>query len=262
MTTALQPSAECRALIKSFESLRLRAYKDAVGIWTIGWGHTAGVMPGDVVSERQAEAYFEDDLADAVRSVRRRVAVPLDQGQFDALVSFVFNIGDRKFADSTLLKRLNVGNYAGAEAWIQRWVYAGGKKLPGLVRRRSAEAELFGREARRQQAAGGPAAVTGTEAHAAPAASPAPLFAVPHFSETDMAEKPAIQDALMGALRSKTVWFGIAIYVASFAQEFILPQLGSALPAEKAGYFGMALGVGVIVLRWLTTTSLAEKGRR
>jgi len=130
-------------LIKQFEGLRLKAYKCPAGIWTIGYGHTKGVYPGMTITEELADKFLVDDIWYFERGVESLVAVPLTQGQFDALVSFAFNVGADGLGDSTLLKKLNSGDYAGAADEFPKWVYSRGKKLKGLVRRRAAERELF-----------------------------------------------------------------------------------------------------------------------
>lgn len=130
-------------LIKHFEGLRLEAYQDSVGVWTIGYGHTKGVKKGDVITQKQADQFLLEDLQDAVNAANRLVKVELTQDQFDALVSFTFNLGQGNLASSTLLKLLNQGDYSGAADQFTRWVYAGKQKLGGLVRRREAERELF-----------------------------------------------------------------------------------------------------------------------
>jgi lysozyme len=131
-------------LIKKWEQLRLEAYKPTPNdVWTIGWGHTKGVFPGMKITKETAQQYFEEDTAWAVSAVNTLVRVPLSQNQFDALVSFVFNIGTTQFKKSTLLRKLNVGNYEGAAAEFPRWNKQKGKILKGLVRRRAEEMELF-----------------------------------------------------------------------------------------------------------------------
>jgi len=136
-------------LIKHFEGLRLHAYQCSAHVWTIGYGHTAGVQPGDNIIAEQADAFLRQDITESERNVGRYVTAPLTQGQFDALVSFVFNLGAGNLHSSTLLKKLNAGDYSGAAEEFPRWVNAGGKKLPGLVQRREAEKALF--EAREWQ---------------------------------------------------------------------------------------------------------------
>ena len=132
------------ALTQGFEGLRLTAYQDVAGIWTIGYGHTGpDVTPGLRISEIEAEAILLADLADAIRCVNQAVTVDLTQCQFDALVDFCFNAGRGSFLNSTLLRKLNLGDMAGAAAQFGLWVHAGGRVVAGLVRRRKAEAELF-----------------------------------------------------------------------------------------------------------------------
>lgn len=142
----MKTSAKGIALIKSAEGLRLEAYPDPGTDgppWTIGYGSTSGVTPDSVITEAQAERMLGEDLVRFERAVERQVIVPLDQGQFDALVSFTYNVGEASFAESTLLHRLNAGDAAGAADQFSRWVSAGGKVLPGLVKRRAAERALF-----------------------------------------------------------------------------------------------------------------------
>ena len=157
-------SAQGLDLIKDFEGLRLAAYQDSAGVWTIGYGHTGGVQPGDRITQAEAEKLLEQDTAWAQQAVRDLVNVPLTQGQFDALTSFTFNLGAGALESSTLLKKLNAGDYAGAQAEFGKWVHAGGEVLPGLVRRRAAEAELFGSSA----PAGGSAVAAPAEGEGAP----------------------------------------------------------------------------------------------
>ncbi|MFS1582870.1 MAG: lysozyme [Candidatus Arsenophonus phytopathogenicus] len=129
--------------IKQFEGCRLRAYRCPAGRWTIGYGHTQGVTERMTISPSQAERFLTDDLEQTEDVINRCVWVTLTQLQFDALVSLVFNIGEEAFATSTLLTKLNAGDVAGAANEFNRWVYADGKKLTGLVRRRAAERERF-----------------------------------------------------------------------------------------------------------------------
>jgi len=130
-------------IIKEFEGLRLQAYKCPADRWTIGYGHTAGVSANDVITEAQAISLLCQDVAESERAVNHYVHVPLTQNQFDALVSFVFNLGVGNFRTSTLLKKLNAGDNDGAAQEFGRWIHAGGKALPGLVRRREVERALF-----------------------------------------------------------------------------------------------------------------------
>lgn len=135
-------------LITSFEDLRLNAYDDGVGVWTIGYGTTVypngvKVKKGDVCTLDQAKAYFAHDLNRFETAVNSAVKVPLTQNQFDALVSLTYNIGENAFKGSTLLKKLNAKDYQGAADQFPQWNKGGGKVMKGLVRRRAAEAELF-----------------------------------------------------------------------------------------------------------------------
>ncbi|MGR2678743.1 lysozyme [Chromobacterium haemolyticum] len=140
----MKTSANGIKLIQQFEGLRLKAYQDAVGVWTIGYGHTGpDVTPGLVITQAQADALLARDLSRFESGVTRLVQVPLNQNQFDALVCFSFNLGLGALQGSTLLRLLNAGDYAGAAAQFPRWNKAGGKVLPGLTRRRVAEQALF-----------------------------------------------------------------------------------------------------------------------
>jgi len=135
-------------LISSFEDTRFEAYDDGVGVWTIGIGTTVypngtKVKKGDSCTLDQAKSYFSHDLKRFEASVNNLVKVPLSQNQFDALVSLVYNIGSGNFASSTLLKKLNAKDYAGAAEQFPRWNKGGRKVMKGLVRRRDAERALF-----------------------------------------------------------------------------------------------------------------------
>lgn len=133
-------------LIKSFETLELEAYPDpGTGgePWTIGWGHTGGVRPGDTCTEEQADAWLEEDVATAERAINRLVKVKLTQNQFDALCSLIYNIGVGAFEKSTLLRKLNFRDFLGAAAEFKRWNKSGGRVMKGLTRRRLAEEKLF-----------------------------------------------------------------------------------------------------------------------
>ena len=129
--------------IKRHEALRLNAYLDAVGVWTIGYGHTKTAKKGMTITEAEAEKLLVDDLKTAEEEINSH-NLPLKQHQFDALVSFVFNVGVGNFRRSTLLKRLKANpNDPDIANQFKRWVYGGGKVLPGLVRRRNEEVKLY-----------------------------------------------------------------------------------------------------------------------
>lgn len=129
--------------IKQWEGCRTNAYQCSAGVWTIGYGHTKGVTKGMMISHTQADKLFLQDVKEFEDVVDELVTVPLNQNQFDALVSFVFNVGKTAFKDSTLLRLLNTGNYKAASSQFNKWVYAGGVVIPGLVARREAEYQLF-----------------------------------------------------------------------------------------------------------------------
>jgi lysozyme len=132
-----------RALIQSFESLRLQAYQDQRGIWSIAWGHTAGVVPYQTCSVSDADDWFTQDTQTAVNAVNRTTDVPLSQEQFDALSSFVFNVGAGAEAHSTLLSYVNQRDFAGAADQFLVWNHVNGVPNDGLTRRRQAERALF-----------------------------------------------------------------------------------------------------------------------
>lgn len=140
-------SNQGREFIQSFEKLRLEAYDDGVGVWTIGWGHTVGVCPNDICTEEQADTWFEDELEQFQATVNNAVKVPLSQHQFDSLVSFAYNVGAGALRSSTLLKLLNLGNYLGAANRFEDWNkgVVGGKLQPltGLTERRRLEKQIF-----------------------------------------------------------------------------------------------------------------------
>lgn len=139
----MQPSEDAIDLVKASEGLRLQAYRDAIGVLTIGWGHTTGVRGVQTITLDEAEQILGEDLDDAGAAVNRLVAVPLTQGQFDALTDFVFNLGAGRLAGSTLLRLLNQGDYNAAGAQLKYWIMAGGAALPGLITRRAAELALW-----------------------------------------------------------------------------------------------------------------------
>jgi lysozyme len=130
-------------LLKSFEGLRLDAYSDAVGVWTIGYGTTSGVKPGMRITEAQAEDLLKKDLARFEIAVTEAVKVALNDDQFSALVSFTYNVGGAALLSSTLLRLLNQGDIQGAANQFLRWNQGDGRELPGLTRRRKAERALF-----------------------------------------------------------------------------------------------------------------------
>jgi lysozyme len=135
-------------IVAQFEGFRAAAYLCPAGVWTIGYGATRGpdgrpVREGDRIDEAGARRLLERDLADAAEAVAGLVRVRLSDNAFSALISFVFNVGRRNFARSTMLTHINAGRMDSAAGEFTRWIFAGDLVLPGLVRRRAAEAALF-----------------------------------------------------------------------------------------------------------------------
>lgn len=135
-------------LIKQFEGCRLTAYQDSVGVWTIGYGWTQPVdgkpvAKGMTITQQKANQLLTEGVDQYEKGVTNLVTVPLNQNQFDALVDFAYNLGVNALKGSTLLKKLNAGDYAGAANEFTKWNKAGGKELAGLTRRREAEKSLF-----------------------------------------------------------------------------------------------------------------------
>lgn len=126
--------------IKKHEGLSLVAYPDASG-YSIGYGHY-GAEPGQVITQSQAEAFLQNDLA-TVEAVLNAVPINFNQNQFDALADFVYNVGSGNFTNSTLLKKIKDGDYAAAANEFGKWIYSSGVALPGLIKRRADEAALF-----------------------------------------------------------------------------------------------------------------------
>jgi lysozyme len=130
-------------MIKKFEGCVLVGYKDVVGVPTIGYGHTGGVVVGQRITQARANELLNQDLKKFVDGVNRLVKVPVNQNQFDSLVSFSFNLGLGSLEKSTLLKKLNTKDYEGASKEFDKWIYADGEIYQGLVNRRNAEETLF-----------------------------------------------------------------------------------------------------------------------
>lgn len=136
---ALAVSAVCLAGIATHEGYRGEAYKDAVGVPTIGFGETADVKMGDKTTPERALVRLLSSTEKHADAIRQCIKVPLYQHEFDAYVSLAYNIGTGAFCKSTLVKKLNAKDYTGACEEIRRWNRAGGKVLPGLTKRRETE---------------------------------------------------------------------------------------------------------------------------
>ena len=136
-------SQEGISLIKKFEGCELEAYQCAAGVWTIGYGSTKDVKEGDTLTQKEADNLLLHEMQEYEGYIKELVKVPLKQNQFDALVSWVFNLGPANLKASTMLKFLNAGDYHLIPSQIKRWNKASGKVLGGLIRRREAEALMF-----------------------------------------------------------------------------------------------------------------------
>jgi len=145
----MRASEKCLALIRQFEGFRAMPYACPAGVPTIGFGNTRYADDTPVkltdpsITLVAAEVLLYTTLGQYEAAVNRYVQMPINQNRFDALTDFVYNAGAQNLRTSTLLKKLNAGDYEGASDEFGRWVYGGGKKLNGLVRRRAAEKALF-----------------------------------------------------------------------------------------------------------------------
>ena len=143
MTPATQAALP---IIKRWEGLRLKSYLCPANVWTIGYGTTKDVKPGMTITEAEAERMLAEDVAEFEKGVRAAVKVPLADHQLAALISFAYNVGLGAFRTSTLLRLVNKSEFDSAAKQFDRWTKGGGKVLPGLVKRRAAERELFERK--------------------------------------------------------------------------------------------------------------------
>ena len=139
-------SKEGLSLIKKFEGCELEAYKCAAGVWTIGYGHTKDVKEGDKINRDEADYLLQEEMIEYESYINDFVEVPLNQNQFDALCSWVYNLGPTNLKNSTMLRVLNEEKYADVPQEIKRWNKAGGEVLDGLIKRREAEAKMFAGE--------------------------------------------------------------------------------------------------------------------
>jgi len=143
----MRTSPKGRALIEAFEGRYLKAYRDSVNVLTIGYGHTSAagepyVSEGMTITEADADSILATDLGKVEKQVEHYVTKPLNQAQFDALVSFTFNLGQGNLASSSLCRRINAGDYDVSNEFL-KWNRAGGQVLTGLTRRRRAEAAMW-----------------------------------------------------------------------------------------------------------------------
>lgn len=139
----MQMSDQGVEFLKKWEGLRLEAYQDGGGRWTIGYGHTGDVRPGETITRQEAEDLLIEDVGWAEDAVSRMITLPLSQKEFDALVSFTFNVGAEAFRTSTLRSVLNAGLRLQVPEQLCRWIYDNGQMIHGLARRRVAESQMF-----------------------------------------------------------------------------------------------------------------------
>jgi lysozyme len=143
MKTNLSYSEAGLDLTEGFEGLRLEAYEDVGGVWTIGYGHTKDVYPGMIITQEEAESFLYEDIQFAVNTANKFISYQLTQNQFDAVVDLIYNIGISAFSTSTMLKFINSGQLAKAALEFSKWDHVHGKVIAGLSKRRQAEYELF-----------------------------------------------------------------------------------------------------------------------
>lgn len=198
----MRMTPEGLALIRQFEGFRGEAYRCPAGIWTIGYGHTTragppSVVPGMTMSEARAREVLEADVERVAEGVRASLTRRVSDPQFSALVSFAFNVGVGAFRSSSVLRAVNAGDFAAVPRRLQLWVKGGGKVLPGLVRRRAAEAAMFVAGADHRAASG-------------PVASPRPLDGKPLGRSTTVvaAVIAALATVLPGLLPLAAGWPG------------------------------------------------------
>jgi len=139
----MKASQQAYNLIREFEGLRLQAYQCPSGIWTIGYGHTTNVAPNTVISQLQANLLLQEDVAQCERTLNR-YNLALTQNMYDALISFIFNVGAGNFHRSALLSKIKVNSYdSSITDEFLKWIHSKGKPLAGLQRRRMAEMKLY-----------------------------------------------------------------------------------------------------------------------
>lgn len=194
-------NAATLALIKQWEGLRLDAYQDVAGVWTIGYGHTGPeVGAGQRIDEAAAETILRRDLQRFEDAVDRLVTAALNDNQFGALVSFAFNVGERALETSTLLRKLNAGDYDAVPVELVKWNRAGGKVVTGLINRRAAEVGLWAKGS----------FVSSNTAPVAPPVDPARG----QINVTTVATAAATAAPALSALGAIPQWVGVAVVAA------------------------------------------------
>lgn len=139
----MKPSNNCVNIIKQFEGLRLDSYRDIAGVWTIGYGSTHGVTPEQHITEQDADEMLMDELTHVAGVLSAAITFSVNQNQFDACCSLAYNIGCTAFTGSTLLKKINANDMAGAADEFTKWDHSGGQIVQGLLNRRIAEQWMF-----------------------------------------------------------------------------------------------------------------------
>jgi len=221
-------------LVKKFEGLHrvqpdgmVSAYRCPAGKYTCGWGATRGVRSGTKWTKEYCDMRLVEDLADHSKAIKKYVQVPLSQGQFDALTSFVFNLGEGNFRSSTLLKKLNKGLYDDVPEQIMRWNKArvDGKLTPlkGLTRRRAAEAAIFSRDAAMPSDEGGPDMVQKPTAEA-----PKSLVKSKTMAGVGIAGTATAMNEMAGQLQ------GLVAYADSLKTIFLICAIGGIALAAYA----------------------------
>lgn len=190
---------------------RYEAYKCPAGVWTIYTGVTEGVHAGMIVTEAEGEAIFARELAKFETAVNNAVLVPLTQAQFDVLVSFSYNVGTGALRRSTLLRVLNAGDYGAVPAQLARWTHGGGKVLPGLVKRRAAEAKMWSEQGDAVEPVEEPMAQK-VEPIGGQTMWPEIILGVARHFVTAFAGGAAVSTG--GDLTSPMTWGGVAVFAA------------------------------------------------
>lgn len=250
----MKMSKACVNLVKEHEGYHKRlpdgsctTYYCPAGVLTIGFGCTVGIKEGDIWSPQQAVEALRRELEKHEKAVNGLIKVDITQNQFDALVSFSYNCGSGALAKSSLLKRLNKGDFAGAAAEFHKWNKGGGRVLPGLVRRRAQEAELF----LTPDASNEPVMPQAVDA-------PAPVKEALRTSRTIFSTLSAA-----GALLAYVYHEAIEITLAAAAQFDTLAPIGKLLAAMGVSVAGVALVTACVALAGpiLARLDAAAKGK-
>lgn len=198
----MKTSLQGFAIIKQFEGFRADAYQDVVGVWTIGYGFTAGVQPGQHMTPAQADARLGTELLRYEDAVSRACTIPPNQNQFDALVCFAWNVGTAGMAGSSVIKAHNRGDFQSAARAFGLWNRAGGRVWPGLTRRRAAESALYLKPVPEAVLRADPEEPSGVRVDAVPSVDPMPQAVEP---ESRLIESPINRAATVAGTTAATV---------------------------------------------------------